>query len=56
MVNDPTDYRLDSMPISSAMHSDPGRAGVKLALQAMTEPEVVCFNLPRTRRAGAAKV
>jgi glyceraldehyde-3-phosphate dehydrogenase (NADP+) len=47
MVNDSTDYRLDSMPFGGVKHSGLGREGVKFALQEMTEPKVVCFYLPR---------
>ena len=47
MINDSTDYRLDSMPFGGVKHSGLGREGVKFALQEMTEPKVVCFYLPR---------
>lgn len=46
MVNDSTDYRLDSMPFGGVKNSGLGREGVKFALQEMTEPKVVCFHLP----------
>ncbi|MFQ6616617.1 MAG: aldehyde dehydrogenase family protein [Fidelibacterota bacterium] len=45
MVNDSTDYRLDSMPFGGVKESGLGREGVRFALQEMTEPKVVCFNL-----------
>ncbi|MBS3818197.1 aldehyde dehydrogenase family protein [bacterium] len=45
MVNDSTDYRLDSMPFGGVKYSGLGREGVKFALQEMTEPKVICFNL-----------
>lgn len=45
MVNDSTDYRLDSMPFGGVKHSGLGREGIKFALQEMTEPKVICFNL-----------
>ncbi len=46
MVNDSTDYRLDSMPFGGVKYSGLGREGLKFALQEMTEPKVVCFYLP----------
>lgn len=46
MVNDSTDYRLDSMPFGGIKYSGLGREGIKFALQEMTEPKVVCFYLP----------
>jgi glyceraldehyde-3-phosphate dehydrogenase (NADP+) len=46
MVNDSTDYRLDSMPFGGVKYSGLGREGIKFALQEMTEPKVVCFYLP----------
>jgi glyceraldehyde-3-phosphate dehydrogenase (NADP+) len=45
IVNDSTDYRLDLMPFGGTKLSGLGREGVKFALQEMTEPRVVCFNL-----------
>lgn len=45
MVNDSTDYRVDLMPFGGVKHSGLGREGIKYALQEMTEPKVVCFNL-----------
>ncbi len=45
MVNDSTDYRIDLMPFGGVKHSGLGREGIKFALQEMTEPKVVCFNL-----------
>lgn len=45
IVNDSTDYRLDSMPFGGIKNSGLGREGIKFALQEMTEPKVVCFNL-----------
>jgi glyceraldehyde-3-phosphate dehydrogenase (NADP+) len=47
MVNDSTDYRLDSMPFGGVKYSGLGREGIKFALQEMTEPKVVCFYLPK---------
>ncbi|MFO7867548.1 MAG: aldehyde dehydrogenase family protein [Candidatus Aminicenantes bacterium] len=46
MINDSTDYRLDSMPFGGVKHSGLGREGVKFALQEMTEPKVISFYLP----------
>ncbi len=45
MVNDSTDYRVDLMPFGGVKNSGLGREGIKFALQEMTEPKVVCFNL-----------
>ena len=45
MVNDSTDYRIDAMPFGGVKSSGLGREGVQFALQEMTEPKVVCFNL-----------
>jgi len=46
MINDSTDYRLDSMPFGGMKYSGLGREGIKFALQEMTEPKVICFYLP----------
>ena len=46
MINDSTDYRLDSMPFGGIKNSGLGREGLKFSLQEMTEPKVVCFYLP----------
>lgn len=45
MVNDSTDYRIDMMPFGGVKWSGLGREGIKFALQEMTEPKLVCFNL-----------
>jgi glyceraldehyde-3-phosphate dehydrogenase (NADP+) len=45
IVNDSTDYRVDLMPFGGVKNSGLGREGIKYALQEMTEPKVVCFNL-----------
>jgi glyceraldehyde-3-phosphate dehydrogenase (NADP+) len=45
IVNDSTDYRLDAMPFGGVKGSGLGREGIRFALQEMTEPKVVCFNL-----------
>lgn len=43
MVNDSTDYRLDSMPFGGTKYSGLGREGISFSLHEMTEPKVVCF-------------
>lgn len=45
LVNDSSDYRIDAMPFGGVKGSGLGREGVQFALQEMTEPKVVCFNL-----------
>ncbi len=45
MVNDSTDYRIDAMPFGGVKGSGLGREGVRFALEEMTEPKLVCFNL-----------
>jgi glyceraldehyde-3-phosphate dehydrogenase (NADP+) len=45
IINESTDYRLDMMPFGGVKQSGLGREGIKFALQEMTEPKVVCFNL-----------
>ncbi len=45
MVNDSTDYRIDSMPFGGIKQSGLGREGVRFAIEEMTEKKVVCFNL-----------
>lgn len=44
IVNDSTDYRVDSMPFGGIKGSGLGREGVRSAVLDMTEPKVVCFN------------
>lgn len=46
MVNDSTDYRIDAMPFGGVKWTGLGREGVHFATEEMTEPKVVCFNLP----------
>jgi glyceraldehyde-3-phosphate dehydrogenase (NADP+) len=46
MINDSTDYRLDSMPFGGLKNSGLGREGIKFSLQEMTEPKVISFFLP----------
>lgn len=45
IVNDSTDYRLDTMPFGGVKRSGFGREGVRFALEEMTETRVACFNL-----------
>lgn len=45
IVNDSTDYRLDTMPFGGTRQSGIGREGLRFALEEMTETRVVCFNL-----------
>nr|WP_080876331.1 aldehyde dehydrogenase family protein [Oceanobacillus timonensis] len=45
MVNDTSDYRIDSMPFGGVKGSGLGREGVKYTIQEMTEPKVVHFKL-----------
>jgi glyceraldehyde-3-phosphate dehydrogenase (NADP+) len=46
LVNDSTDYRLDSMPFGGVKKSGLGREGIRFSLAEMTEPKVVCWYLP----------
>ena len=48
MVNESTDYRLDSMPFGGIKGSGMGREGVRYAMIEMSEQKVACFN--RTAR------
>ena len=45
IINDSTDYRLDTMPFGGVKRSGVGREGVRFALEEMTETRVVCFNV-----------
>jgi glyceraldehyde-3-phosphate dehydrogenase (NADP+) len=45
LINDSTDYRLDSMPFGGVKKSGLGREGIRFSLQEMTEPKVVCWYL-----------
>lgn len=49
IINDSTDYRLDSMPFGGVKNSGLGKEGIRFSLQEMTEPKVVCFYLPGAR-------
>jgi glyceraldehyde-3-phosphate dehydrogenase (NADP+) len=44
IINDTSDYRLDSMPFGGTKKSGIGREGVTWAMAEYTEPKVVCFN------------
>lgn len=45
MINDSSDFRIDSMPFGGVKGSGLGREGVQYAIKDMTELKVVCFNL-----------
>jgi glyceraldehyde-3-phosphate dehydrogenase (NADP+) len=45
IINDSTDYRIDAMPFGGVKGSGLGREGVRFAVEEMTEPKLVCFNL-----------
>jgi glyceraldehyde-3-phosphate dehydrogenase (NADP+) len=45
IINDSTDYRLDTMPFGGVKGSGIGREGIDAAVASMTEERVVCFNL-----------
>jgi len=45
LVNDSTDYRVDLMLFGGVKRSGLGRKGIRFALEEMTQPKVVCFNL-----------
>lgn len=45
IINDSTDYRLDSMPFGGIKNSGLGREGIKFSLQEMTEPKMICINM-----------
>lgn len=45
IVNDSTDYRLDTMPFGGTKKSGIGREGIRFAMLEMTETRVACFNL-----------
>jgi glyceraldehyde-3-phosphate dehydrogenase (NADP+) len=49
LINDSTDYRLDSMPFGGVKKSGLGREGIRFSLAEMTEPKVVCWYLPGLR-------
>ncbi len=49
IINDSTDYRLDSMPFGGIKSSGLGKEGIRFSLAEMTEPKVVCWYLPGIR-------
>ena len=46
IINDSTDYRLDSMPFGGVKNSGLGKEGIRFSLQEMTEPKVISWYLP----------
>jgi acyl-CoA reductase-like NAD-dependent aldehyde dehydrogenase len=45
IVNDASSYRVDSMPYGGVKHSGTGREGIRYAIEEMTEPRLIAFNL-----------
>ncbi|HWU45436.1 MAG TPA: aldehyde dehydrogenase family protein [Humibacter sp.] len=45
MINDSSDYRIDSMPFGGSKYGSMGREGVRFAFEEMTQPKVVCVNV-----------
>jgi glyceraldehyde-3-phosphate dehydrogenase (NADP+) len=45
IINDSTDYRLDTMPFGGSKLSGIGREGIRWALNEMTDTRVVCLNI-----------
>ncbi|RKJ12017.1 aldehyde dehydrogenase family protein, partial [Butyricicoccus sp. 1XD8-22] len=48
MVNDSSDFRIDSMPFGGIKGSGIGREGVSFSIEEMTELKVVCFKIGKT--------
>jgi acyl-CoA reductase-like NAD-dependent aldehyde dehydrogenase len=44
MINDSSDYRVDSMPFGGAKYGSMGREGVRFAYEEMTQPKVICIS------------
>lgn len=44
MVNDSSDYRIDSMPFGGSKYGSMGREGVRFAYEEMTQPKVTCIS------------
>jgi len=44
MINDSSDYRVDSMPFGGAKHGSMGREGVRFAYEELTQPKVVSIS------------
>ncbi len=45
IVNDSTDYRLDTMPFGGIRNSGLGREGIRFSIEEMTETKVTCWFL-----------
>lgn len=43
MINDSSDYRIDSMPFGGSKYGSMGREGVRFAYEEMTQPKVTCI-------------
>ena len=43
IVNDSTDFRIDAMPFGGNGDSGLGREGIRFAIEAMTEPKLLCI-------------
>lgn len=43
MINDSSDYRIDSMPFGGSKYGSMGREGVRFAHEEMTQPKVTCI-------------
>lgn len=44
IINDSSDYRVDSMPFGGSKYGSMGREGVRFAFEEMTQPKVICIN------------
>ncbi len=44
MINDSSDYRVDSMPFGGSKYGSMGREGVRFAFEEMTQPKVICIS------------
>ncbi len=44
IINDTSDFRLDSMPFGGTKKSGIGREGITWAMAEYSEPKVVCIN------------
>lgn len=45
MINDSSDYRVDSMPFGGSKYGSMGREGVRFAFEEMTQTKVTCLRL-----------
>ena len=43
IVNDSTDFRIDAMPFGGNGGAGLGREGIRFAIEAMTEPKLLCI-------------